>query len=170
MPRDIDFPALRSLRTVYGMTYPAGYEVFLQGKVGNDFFVILEGEVEMVVSTGDSTTVLAVLHPGDFFGEMAVFRGEPRSATARTKTATSLLYFNASTVNELVLASPRFAYGIIRTLCDRIGALDHEVVTLRKALHGHRLREEAAGLPTTLHYQRAAGDAAAAANPVWPPT
>lgn len=161
MTRDIDFAALRKLRTVFGVTYPPGYVIFRQGLKGTDFYVVLEGEVEMVVDDGDGESVLAVLHAGDFFGEMAVFRNERRSATARTKVETSVLYFNASTTNELFLASPRFAYGIIRTLCDRIGALDHELVVMRRSLGMHRQMEEAAGLPTTLHQ---ASRAAAAVN------
>jgi CRP/FNR family cyclic AMP-dependent transcriptional regulator len=168
MTRDIDFTALRKLRTVFGMTYPAGYVIFEQGRPGTDFYVILDGEVEMVVSDGEITTVLAVLHSGDFFGEMAVFRHEPRSATARTRTESSLLFFNASTANELFLASPRFAYGIIRTLCDRIGGLDHEVLTLRRALQDHRQMEESAGLPSIPQHRPAtasASEAAAAAGP-----
>jgi CRP-like cAMP-binding protein len=172
MPRDIDFEALRQLRTAFGVTYPAGYEIFRQGRRGADFYVILEGEVVMLIHDGRGETEVAVLHAGDFFGEMAVFRNERRSATARTRAPTSVLYFNAATATELFLASPRFAFGIIRTLCDRVGALDHEIVVLKRALADHRRREAEAGLTAILHDTSAAAAAAdpdAPPRPVWPP-
>ncbi len=168
MPRDIDFRALRKLRTAFGMTYQPGYAIFTQGSPGTDFYVILDGEVEMVMEDERGETILAVLHKGDFFGEMAAFRHERRSATARARKVTSVLFFNSGTATELFLASPLFAFGIIRTLCDRIGALDHEVVTLRRALAVHRQMEVDAGLDAASLFEKAvdaAGKAAASANP-----
>jgi CRP/FNR family cyclic AMP-dependent transcriptional regulator len=160
-PRDIDFVALRALQVKHGASYPANHVVFREGEAGDDFYVILDGEIEMLVARPDGgMESVAVLRRGDFFGEMAVFRGEPRTATARTRTPTSLLFFGERTAAELLVTSPRFSLGIIRTLCDRVGALTREVVVLRNAVDSSR---------ATTGLQEASGAAAAAADPP-PPT
>jgi CRP-like cAMP-binding protein len=131
-PRDIDIVALRALQVKHGATYPAGHILFHEGESGDTFYVILDGEVEMLVTRPDGVQeTVAILARGDFFGEMAVFRREPRVATARTRTAAALLFFGERTAADLLVTSPKFAVGIIRALCDRVGALDQEVVTLR---------------------------------------
>jgi CRP-like cAMP-binding protein len=167
MVRDIDFETLRTLRKAFGMTYPPGYVIFRQDRPGSEFYVILDGEVELVDEgpDGKTETLLTVLRSGDFFGEMAVFRGERRSATARARVQTSVLFFNARTATELVVSSPKFALGIIRTLCDRVAAADHEIVTMRLSLNAHREHEERAGLAPLRHGPRAAATAARAARP-----
>ena len=139
VPRDIDWVGLRAMQPRYGATYPTGTIIFHEGEVGHEFYVILDGEVEMLAKRPDGKDeVLVVLGRGTFFGEMAVFRNEKRSATARVRKPTSVLYFTSKTVTDLLVTSPRFALGIIQTLCDRIAADDHEIVTLRQDLDACR--------------------------------
>lgn len=165
-PRDIDFVALRALQTKHGVIFPPDHVIFQEGDRGYEFYVILDGEVEMLVGRPDGRReVVAVLRRGDFFGEMAVFRRQCRAATARTRTRTSLLYFGERTASDLLVDSPRFAIGIIRALCDRVGALDHEVVTLRHALDAHRAFEAAHGLKFAPPHSPLVANAAAAALP-----
>lgn len=144
MPRDIDITGLRTLRSKFGLTFTAGQTIFKEGDAGTEFYVILSGEVEMLVRGPDGAVVrLAVLRVGDFFGEMAAFREEPRTATARARVATALLYFSSRSAVSLLANSPRFGLGIIRTLCDRIASVDHQLVTALHALEGHRRLEAA---------------------------
>jgi NTE family protein len=71
----------------------AGSIVFSQGDPGNCFYVVVRGELEITRSTGDEggDESVAVLWPGDGFGEMALVRGEPRNATARALRDSELL-------------------------------------------------------------------------------
>jgi CRP/FNR family transcriptional regulator, cyclic AMP receptor protein len=64
------------------LTFPAGTVLAEEGSVGAEFMVLVEGTVE--VSTGG--TVLSQLGPGDFFGEIALLDGGPRTATVTAKT------------------------------------------------------------------------------------
>ena len=62
--------------------YPAGATVASEGEPGLGFHLILEGNAE--VSVGGATR--GVLGPGDYFGEISLLDGGPRSATVATTT------------------------------------------------------------------------------------
>ncbi len=65
-------------------TYKSGETIVKEKDQPAGFFVITSGKVEVVRGAeGDNPQVLATLGPGEFFGEMALFEGYPRSATVR---------------------------------------------------------------------------------------
>ncbi len=66
------------------MKFKAGQVIIREGEIGNLFYVITEGRVEVIVRDADGSDV--VLHeagPGDFFGELSMLTNEPRSARIR---------------------------------------------------------------------------------------
>ena len=71
---------------IHPVSVPEGSTVFREGEDGDQFYVITEGEV--VVSVGRRIT--ARLGPGDYFGEIALLRGMPRTATVTAKADLSL--------------------------------------------------------------------------------
>ncbi|HZD10938.1 MAG TPA: cyclic nucleotide-binding domain-containing protein [Candidatus Binatia bacterium] len=56
-----------------GKVYVDGEDIVRQGEKGDALYVILEGEVEVVVRQGTTSRRLAILGEGDFFGEMEIF-------------------------------------------------------------------------------------------------
>ena len=83
--------------------FAAGSQVFQEGDPGDGLYVILEGVVDIkakLVSGNDY--VLSRMEPGDYFGEMAVFDGEPRSATAVTREAVEAIFIPVQVVQGLV--------------------------------------------------------------------
>lgn len=74
--------------------YKPGETVFRQHTPGEGMYVIMSGEVEISVTNPQGhSSVLATLTDGDFFGELAFFDEEARSATAMATTHTTLLGF-----------------------------------------------------------------------------
>ncbi len=70
---------------------PEGRFVFRQGDVGEAFYIIVKGRVEVLVEDERQDQRRAVLEDGDFFGELALLDAKPRSATVRTLSSTLLL-------------------------------------------------------------------------------
>ena len=65
---------------------PAGETLFRQGDHGDRFYIVESGEVEIEIDG----RVANVLGPGDHFGEIALLRDIPRTATARARKETQL--------------------------------------------------------------------------------
>ena len=68
----------------------------------------------------DGSGVVATLGPGDFFGEMAVVTGRPRSATVEVVEAAELLKVPADKLQEMVLGAGEVAIRVIRNLAERL--------------------------------------------------
>ncbi|MBI5755254.1 cyclic nucleotide-binding domain-containing protein [Candidatus Peregrinibacteria bacterium] len=85
--------------------FPAGYEVFIQGKEGDSMYIIKRGSVNI---TRDHEKV-ATLHENDFFGEMALFSNEPRNASAVTETEGELFALNKEDFCALLLKDQHMA-------------------------------------------------------------
>jgi CRP/FNR family cyclic AMP-dependent transcriptional regulator len=79
-----------------------GSVVFREGECGRDLHVILDGEVEVLRhSKRGQETRVAILGPGDWFGEMSVLDVLPRSATTRVLAPTRLLRLTALDLDNL---------------------------------------------------------------------
>ena len=80
----------------------SGADVFHEGEAGRDLFVILDGEVEVLRrSKRGHETRVALLGPGDWFGEMSILDVLPRSATMRVVAPVQLIRFSAHDLDAL---------------------------------------------------------------------
>lgn len=78
--------------TLEVLTPPPGETLFREGDLGREMFVVLEGEVEVLKrSRGGTDARVAMLGPGDWFGEMSILDIQPRSATVRGLAPSRLL-------------------------------------------------------------------------------
>ena len=99
---------------------PSGTVVVEQGDRGDRFYVIAEGLAYVLV---DGKKV-ASIHPGSFFGEMALLDQGPRTATVRTELPTRLLVLDAGNFVALVKDNPSVALKIMRGLAERLRAAE----------------------------------------------
>lgn len=105
--------------------YGAHEEVVQQGAPGNSLYIILHGRCRVFVWTDKDTSPrpVAVLNPGDFFGEMSLLTGAPRRATVVAEEETECVLIDKADVKDLLLAKPEVAQEISRVLADRQTAL-----------------------------------------------
>lgn len=83
-------------------------------------FIIHTGQLSVSVATpNNESTQLAVLGPGQFFGEMSLLTGEPRSATVITLQATSCIQIPKSAMMPVLAAWPNLAVSMARIVSER---------------------------------------------------
>jgi CRP-like cAMP-binding protein len=107
-----------------GKLYADGEVVVRQGEVGNCMYVIQGGQVEVLLRKGDNDVCVAVLSEGDFFGEMALFDQEVRSATVRARGEVRLLTLEKKTFLRRIHEDPSLAFRIMEKMSHRIRELN----------------------------------------------
>lgn len=89
--------------------FAAGDHIFKEGSHGSEFFVIERGEAEVrknreVAGCETKEEVIAILGPGDFFGEGAILDGRPRSASVKARTDLEVIVMGRSIFTEMSIA------------------------------------------------------------------
>jgi len=87
--------------------------------VGTEFFFILEGDAEVRRGEGGTGATVAALNPVQFFGEMALLTGEPRSATIVAKTRLEVLVISKEALARPIMINPVLAERIGGILAER---------------------------------------------------
>jgi len=96
-----------------------GSIIFRKGDPGDDMYIISTGVVR-IVSHSRAQEVIAEPGPGDFFGEMALITGHPRSATVLAQTDTRLFQLKKDRFDRMVRQYPPLSVGLARVLSQRI--------------------------------------------------
>lgn len=110
-------------RSEDAVAFPAGKVVFEAGEAGESMYVVLEGEVSILIGQ----TVIEDVAPGSFFGEMALIDQGERSATAMAKTDCRLVPVNKRRFQFLVQEHPYFALEVMETLAKRLRRMDRKM-------------------------------------------
>ena len=99
---------------------PAGTSLTRAGQPGDEFFVILDGSAA-VEKPGKKRVFL---RPGDFFGEMSLLDGGPRSVTVRAATSLRVLVIDRKNFQGVLREVPDLTQKLLVTLSRRIRALE----------------------------------------------
>jgi CRP/FNR family cyclic AMP-dependent transcriptional regulator len=112
---------------------PAGQAVFRMGEPGESLYIVGEGSVELFVKddTG-SKIVLTVCEPGDFFGELSLFDGGARTATAEVLSDADLLVLDREDLMAFLRRRPDAALDLLATVGQRMRSTD-EILRRRAA-------------------------------------
>jgi len=121
------------MKGALGTLYHDGEEIIRQGEVGDCMYVVQSGRVEVVQSGEYGEQHLAFLKAGDFFGEMAVFERERRSATVRSAGESRVLKVDKKTLLRRIGEDPLLAVNLLQTLSHRIRDLNAAIALHRKA-------------------------------------
>lgn len=101
---------------------PAGKVLTRQGDTGREFFVLMEGEVE-VERDGQS---LGRRGAGDFIGEISLLEDIPRTATVTAATPIRLFVLTGQSFRSVVEAQPEVENKVLRTLARRLASMSDD--------------------------------------------
>ncbi|MEN8160017.1 MAG: cyclic nucleotide-binding domain-containing protein, partial [Myxococcota bacterium] len=107
------------IRSVFERSYRAGELVYDEGWEGDALFVIQAGQVELIRQGAAGQRVISRHGPGDFFGEMGVLLGRPRTARAVAISDLRLLQIDAGTFESMCIEQPEIAIRVIQRLAAR---------------------------------------------------
>jgi CRP/FNR family transcriptional regulator len=108
-------------------TYQAGQVVFREGDQGDTCFIVKSGAVKIAREHGGRTIALAELRAGDMFGELSMFGGEVRSATAQALEDTSAVALLAGDVRRLLAGNPTIALKMLEAMANRVRATNQRL-------------------------------------------
>ena len=94
-------------------------------------YLIASGSVQVYMTGIDGReTILSFLERGDFFGEMSLIDGEPRSASVRTVTDAKLLVIHRESFLSLIRKTPEIAMALMSELCKRLRKANKQIGSL----------------------------------------
>ena len=100
--------------------YPAGHVFFKMGDPGDVMYVVLAGEVEVLVRE----KIVETVRSGGIFGEMALIDNRLRSAGARAKTAVKAAAIDQQQFLYLLRTHPSFSIEVMNVMTDRLRLLN----------------------------------------------
>ena len=108
-----------------------GEVIFHQGDIGDSLQVVVSGGVKIVLPSqeGDEA-IITTLHPGEFFGELALLDGAPRSTTATALDATETLTLPRDRFLRLLDDDPRIVRALLHALAEELRRLTGHVEDL----------------------------------------
>jgi CRP/FNR family cyclic AMP-dependent transcriptional regulator len=123
-------PAIRVMSEVAReMSVPAQQAIFLEGDLGTEMYLVVEGSVEVrrlghappPGASGEALgSLLTTLGPGDVVGEMSVLDDRPRSASIVAASAVSFLTLHREDLRDAIALCPDLAFGLFRVLAERL--------------------------------------------------
>jgi len=128
----LDADGLASLtRGMKVRRFRRGETIFHVGDPGDALFIVMGGSIKITLpaDTGDEA-ILATLRPGDFFGELALLDGAPRSATAVAIEATETYILPRDRFRDLVASEPIMREALLATMAAEVRRLTHHVEEL----------------------------------------
>jgi CRP-like cAMP-binding protein len=109
-------------------SFAEGATVFREGERGDTLFLVLDGEVAVIKDCNVEKAIeLDNIGPGDYFGDMALFGDDRRSATIRVTKAARFLILHKQELQEIVREYPQIALHVCRVLSMRIRGLHGKI-------------------------------------------
>lgn len=114
-------PAAALLATMTPVSVPRGEVLFTEGEPGDRLYVITEGKIKLGATSSDGReTLLAILGPGEMFGELSLFDPGPRMSTATALTDAALVGLGNADLMPWLTGRPEVAVSMLGALARRL--------------------------------------------------
>ena len=101
--------------------------VFFEGSHSDSLYVVVSGSVKIYQKAQDGREkILCLLGPGEFFGEVSLVDGQPRSASVATLQPTEMLSMTHLDFRRFAKGSPDIIWKVLEAMCERLRAVNEE--------------------------------------------
>jgi hypothetical protein len=107
-----------------------GEIIYLEGDLGSEMYVVQSGAVRIYREIGGVKQELAIMEKGDFFGELAVLEGLPRTASAEALDDTDLIELNSTTFDTMIRGNIEICVRMLRKLSNRLQEANRKIELL----------------------------------------
>jgi CRP/FNR family transcriptional regulator, cyclic AMP receptor protein len=114
------------------LTYAKGQAIFRQGDMGDAAYIVLEGQADVVIGSGDSERKVATIGKHSIIGEIAVLCDVPRTATVVAVDKLVALKISKDLFLRMVKEFPQMAVEIMRELARRLDRTNQQLAALSK--------------------------------------
>jgi hypothetical protein len=119
----------------------AGESVYAEGDLGAEMYVIQSGEVRLFRLRDGIKQELAIMEKGDFFGELSVLEGLPRTSAAEALNDVELIEINSTTFDRMIRANIEIAVRMLRKLSNRLQEANRKLESMTGASPADRPAE-----------------------------
>lgn len=111
--------------------YPRGRTIVAEGEPSQSLYILLSGRAKVQRSDSEGKEViLAVLGPGEFFGEMSLIDDAPRSASVITIESSDFMAINKDSFKSMMMQSTEMCLAVMKGLVKRLREADKKIETL----------------------------------------
>ena len=111
--------------------FPKNKVIISEGEKSDSLYAIVAGKVKVLISDEDGKEIiLAILGPGEFFGEMSLIDSQPRSATVITMESSSFNVISHNDFMQCLTSNPGIAKTILATMAKRLREADKKIESL----------------------------------------
>jgi CRP-like cAMP-binding protein len=107
--------------------FKKGQLLFNEGETSKDLFIIQNGIVKIFKEVDGKRLPIALVHSGQFVGELSFFDGKPRSASAEAATDLKVIRLDAAKLDKEIKRLPSWLLVLIKSIADRMREADELV-------------------------------------------
>ncbi|HEX6852356.1 MAG TPA: cyclic nucleotide-binding domain-containing protein [Candidatus Polarisedimenticolaceae bacterium] len=138
--------------------YGSGERIFTEGDLGTTMYIVQSGKVRLFRMVDGAKRVHGTMEKGDFFGEMSILEGLPRTISAEAVDDAELIEINSITFDKMIKGNIEIAIRMLRKLSIRLRDAERKIEQLQSA----ESRGPAPGRPAPPQHPKAAGAGAGA--------
>jgi len=116
----------------YSVKFAPGGRIFTEGDIGTTMFVVQSGQIRLFRIQEGRNKTLGTMEKGDFFGEMSVLEGLPRTTSAEAIDECELIEINSMTFDRMIRGNIEIAVRMLRKLSIRLREAERTIETLQK--------------------------------------
>jgi hypothetical protein len=145
-----------------------GETIYHEGDLGGEMYVVQSGCVRLFRNRDGIKQELAIMEKGDFFGELAVLEGLPRTSGAEAVGDVDLIEINTTTFDRMIRGNIEIAVRMLRKLSNRLQEATHKLEVLQSAGPGGSPAQASVDMDQIAPEPPPAAPAAPAAGPKKP--